>query len=103
MAGVPAIMHAMLDALAPRLATGRKMLSRSIEAGVKEGDLGGPFAALQKRYPDVSMGSYPHFEEGVGFTTTLVLRSRDAARLDEAAAETAAMLRAVKAALGIAT
>jgi hypothetical protein len=49
------------------------------------------------------MGSYPHFEEGVGFTTTLVLRSRDPARLDEAAAETAAMLRAVKAALGIAT
>jgi molybdopterin-biosynthesis enzyme MoeA-like protein len=103
MAGVPAIMHAMLDALAPRLATGRKMLSRSIEAGVKEGDLGGPFAALQKRFPDVSLGSYPHFEEGVGFTTTLVLRSRDPARLDEAAAETAVMLRAVKAALGIAT
>jgi molybdenum cofactor synthesis domain-containing protein len=101
MAGVPAIMHAMLDALAPRLATGKKMLSRSIEAGVKEGDLGGPFAALQKSFPDVSMGSYPHYEEGVGFTTTLVLRSRDEARLDEAAAEVAAMLRIVKAGLGL--
>jgi molybdopterin-biosynthesis enzyme MoeA-like protein len=103
MAGVPAIMHAMLDALAPRLATGKKMLSHSIEAGVKEGDLGGPFAALQKRFPDVSMGSYPHYEEGVGFTTTLVLRSRDGARLDEAAAAVASMLRIVKGGLGIPT
>ncbi len=101
MAGVPQIMHAMLDAITPRLATGRKMLSRSIDAGVKEGDLGGPFAAVQKRFPDVSMGSYPRFDEGVGFTTTLVLRSRDESRLAEAEAEVNAMLRTVKAGLGI--
>ena len=100
MAGVPAIMQAMLDALAPRLATGTKMLSRSISAGVKEGDIGGPFGELQRRYPDVSMGSYPSFQEGVGFTTTLVLRSRDAERLAAAEADVMAMLREIKAGLG---
>ena len=99
MAGVPAIMHAMLDAVAPRLTKGRKMLSRSLAAGLKEGDLGGPLTEVQKRFPDVSMGSYPTFEEGVGFTTTLVLRSRDDTRLAEAEAEVRAMLEAVKAKL----
>lgn len=99
MAGVPSIMHAMLDAVAPTLATGRKMLSRSIDAGLKEGDIGGPLAALQKQFPDVAMGSYPGFEEGVGFKTTLVLRSRDEARLDEAAAAVEAMLAEVRATL----
>jgi molybdopterin-biosynthesis enzyme MoeA-like protein len=92
-------MHAMLDALAPKLATGRKMLSRSIDAGLKEGDLGGPFGELQKRFPDVGMGSYPSFEEGVGFTTTLVLRARDEARLAAAEAEVLAMLERVRAGL----
>jgi hypothetical protein len=67
--------------------------------GVKEGDLGGPFGELQGRYPDVSMGSYPSFEEGVGFTTTLVLRARDAARLAEAEKEVQAMLVQVRAKL----
>lgn len=99
MAGVPSIMHAMLDAVARKLSTGKKMLSLSIDAGVKEGDLGGPFGEVQKRFPDVSMGSYPSFEEGVGFTTTLVLRSRDAARLAEAEADVRAMLVQVRASL----
>jgi molybdenum cofactor synthesis domain-containing protein len=92
MAGVPAIMQAMLQALAPRLATGGKMLSRSIAAGMKEGDLGGPFGEVQKRFPDVAMGSYPAFDEKAGFTTTLVLRSRDEARLAAAEAAVQAML-----------
>lgn len=97
MAGVPAIMQAMLDALAPSLATGTKMLSRSIPAGMKEGDVAAPLGSIQKVFPDVSIGSYPRFEEGVGFTTTLVLRSRDEARLNEAEAAVKAMLEAVRA------
>lgn len=97
MAGVPAIMQAMLDALAPQLATGKKMLSRSLAAGLKEGDVAGPLGVVQAAFPDVSMGSYPAFEEGVGFTTTLVLRCRDEARLDEAVAAVEAMLVAVRA------
>jgi molybdenum cofactor synthesis domain-containing protein len=96
MAGVPAIMQAMLDALAPRLATGRKMLSRSVSAGLKEGDVAAALAAVQAQYPDVAMGSYPTFDPEVGFTTTLVLRSRDEARLAEAEAAVAAMLNDVK-------
>ena len=97
MAGVPTIMQAMLDGLAPRLATGRKVLSRSVPAGLKEGDIAGPLGAVQAAFPDVPIGSYPTFEEGVGFTTTLVLRSRDEARLAEAEAAVQAMLAEVRA------
>lgn len=92
MAGVPTIMQAMLDALMPRLKTGKKMLSRSLAAKAKEGDVAEPLGEVQKRFPDVSMGSYPSFEEGVGPTTTLVLRSRDEALLDEAEAAVKVML-----------
>jgi len=99
MAGVPAIMRAMLEALAPTLATGRKMHSVSLAAGLKEGDLATAFGAVQKAFPDVTMGSYPTWEEGVGFTTTLVLRSRDEARLAVAEAAVKTMLAEVKAEL----
>ncbi|MEJ0013239.1 MAG: molybdopterin-binding protein [Bauldia sp.] len=99
MAGVPSIMHAMLDALAPSLPTGAKMHSVSIDAGLKEGDIASAFGAVQAKFPDVAMGSYPGFQEGVGFTTSLVLRSRDEARLSEAETAVKAMLAEVRAGL----
>ncbi len=99
MAGVPAIMQAMLDALTPRLKTGPRVLSHSIAAGLKEGDIGAPLGAIQAEFPDVKIGSYPTFDEKAGFTTTLVLRSRDPARLEAAAEAVDAMLADVRAAL----
>jgi hypothetical protein len=50
---------------------------------------------VQEQFPDVSMGSYPTFEEGVGPTTNLVLRSRDQTRLEEAEAAVKAMLEQI--------
>lgn len=99
MAGVPAIMQAMLDSLAPSLVTGRKVHSRSISAGMREGDIASPFATLQARFPDVTMGSYPTFDPAIGPVTVLVLRSRDEARLAEAATAVEAMVAEVRASL----
>jgi molybdenum cofactor synthesis domain-containing protein len=96
MAGVPAIMQAMLDALRPRLRTGSRMMSRSLAAGLKEGDIGGPLGAIQAAFPDVAIGSYPAFDPPAGFSTTLVLRSRDATRLDAAEAAVRTMLDTVR-------
>jgi hypothetical protein len=45
MAGVPAIMQAMLDEVAPTLKTGIKLLSESVRADLREGDIGGPPAS----------------------------------------------------------
>ena len=97
MAGVPAIMQAMLDGLAARLPTGAKMLSRSVPAGMGEGRIAARLAEVQKRFPDVMIGSYPGFDPQAGFTTTLVLRSRDEARLGEATIAVEAMLAQVRA------
>ncbi|HMN87082.1 MAG TPA: molybdopterin-binding protein [Bauldia sp.] len=96
MAGVPSIMQAMLDALAPSLARGKVMLSRSVPAGMGEGRIAKGLGAVQAEHPDVMIGSYPTYSDTTGFTTTIVLRSRDEGRLD--AAEAA--VRALVAALG---
>lgn len=100
MAGVPVIMRAMLEALAPTLKGGRKVMSVAIKAAVGEGTLGGPLGALQEQYPDVKMGSYPQMGRD-RVMTELVLRSADAERLEEAAAQVRAMVAAAHEKAGI--
>lgn len=86
MAGVPMIMQAMMDGIIPELQGGAKMMSRSIGAGLAEGQIAKDLGILQEKYPDVSMGSYPFFRKGeVG--TNLVLRSIVKESLDNAFAD----------------
>ena len=87
MAGIPAVMQVMLDSVTPRLKTGKKMLSITIELMRPEGEIADLFAATQKDFPDVPMGSYPFNRDARVFGTQLVLRSTDPDRL--AAAEKA--------------
>jgi len=101
MAGVPVIMRAMLEALVPTLKGGKKVLSVTVKAAVGEGTVGGPLGALQEQYPDVKMGSYPQMGHD-RVMTELVLRSTDAARLEEAAGKVRAMVAAAHAKAGIA-
>ena len=86
MAGVPAVMQAMLLAVTPSLKTGARLLSDSIRAEIAESRVAAPLAECQHAFPDVAMGSYPFFEEG-RYGTNLVLRSTDAARLAQAKAD----------------
>lgn len=96
MAGVPSIMQAMLDEVAPKLKTGVKMLSDSIRADAKEGDIGTELGAVAKAFPDAMIGSYP-FQDDKGLpNTNIVVRSRDATRLAEVRAAVEAMLAKVK-------
>src|SRR5947207_9657604 len=50
MAGVPTIMNAMLDEVAPTLKTGVKMLSETVKANCSEGDIGTPLGEIAKAY-----------------------------------------------------
>ncbi|MDJ1159468.1 competence/damage-inducible protein A [Chelatococcus sp. SYSU_G07232] len=93
MAGVPAIMQAMLDEVAPKLKTGVKMQSVSIRADAKEGDIAIPLGEIAKAHPDVIIGSYP-FNDERGFNTNVVVRARDEAKLRAAQAAVEAMLAA---------
>lgn len=83
LAGVPNVMQVMLDAVTPRLRTGKKMLSASIDLQVPEGTIADLFGQHQKAYPNVSMGSYPTFRDNRP-CTQLVLRSTDPDLLTEA-------------------
>lgn len=83
MAGIPDIMRAMLDAVTPRLKTGARMLSETIALDRPESQIADLFAAHQRRFPDVAMGSYPSMRNGRP-ATDLVLRAVDPARLTEA-------------------
>jgi molybdenum cofactor synthesis domain-containing protein len=98
MAGVPSIMRAMLDQVVPQLKTGAKVLSETIDAGLKEGDVATDLREIAKRHPDTSIGSYPYMSEK-GFATRIVVRSRDAAKLAAAMAEVEEMCRRLHAQL----
>ena len=95
MAGVPNIMQAMLQEILPTLHGGCKMESVSISTDVLEGTLADGLAAIQARYTEMDIGSYPKFVDGRGITT-LVMRSASTTR-NEAAAEE---VRALSAQLG---
>jgi molybdenum cofactor synthesis domain-containing protein len=99
MAGVPSIMQSMLDEVGPKLKTGRQMLSESIRADAREGDIGTELGELAKAHPDASFGSYPFFDDKTGPNTNIVVRSRDPEKLAAAKAGVEQMLREVKAKL----
>ncbi|HEY5216671.1 MAG TPA: molybdopterin-binding protein [Pseudolabrys sp.] len=101
MAGVPSIMQAMLDEVAPKLKTGTKLLSETIRADAKEGDVGTELGAVAKAHPDAIIGSYPFFDEKLGPNTNIVVRSRDPGKLAEAKAAIEGMLKTVKAQLAV--
>ncbi len=85
MAGVPAIMQAMMDEVVKMLPASAPVLSVTVEAGRGEGEIAVPAAEVQKAFPGVRVGSYP-YHDGQKFTTRLVLRSRDAEALEAAKA-----------------
>ena len=86
MAGVPKIMQAMLEDVAPRLRTGAVVHARSLRvSGVGEGDVAAPLAAVATTHPELSLGSYPFGHGTVGeIGTNLVVRGRDAVAVAQA-------------------
>jgi molybdenum cofactor synthesis domain-containing protein len=96
MAGVPSIMQAMLDEVAPKLKTGIRMLAETIRADAREGDIGTQLGEIAKANPQVAIGSYPFFDPAHGPNTNVVLRARDAGKLAAAKAAVEEMLARVR-------
>jgi molybdenum cofactor synthesis domain-containing protein len=85
LAGVPAIAQVMLDEVAPKLGAGTPLAVRTIPAGhLPEGAYAAELRTLAEAHPEVSIGSYPAFRSG-GFHNEIVVRGRDAAKVDVAA------------------
>ncbi len=96
MAGVPSIMQAMLDEVAPRLKTGIRMLSETVRANAREGDIGTQLGEIAKANPEVAIGSYPFFDPQHGPNTNVVLRARDPQKLAAATRAVETMLLRVR-------
>lgn len=92
MAGVPRIVEAMLESIAPKLETGVKLHSASVESRVGEGALGDELAAIQAAHTDVKIGSYPQFGTGKGYMTQIVLRAGDETELKAATEKVRALI-----------
>jgi molybdenum cofactor synthesis domain-containing protein len=64
LAGVPKIARGMLEDVADRLTRGAVTHSISVRLeGAREGDLAAALGELQDQHPDISIGSYPWFED----------------------------------------
>ena len=96
MAGVPSIMQAMLDEVAPKLKIGVRMLSETVRADAREGDIGMQLGEIAEANPEVAIGSYPFFDPQHGPNTNVVLRARDAQKLALAKRAVEEMLERVR-------
>lgn len=94
MAGVPQVFQAMVHNILPELQTGSRMLTRSLPCPYGEGDIGTLLGAIQKAHPETSIGSYPKYD-GQRFSTELVVRAREEAPLEAAAAAISQMIRSL--------
>jgi len=99
MAGIPTVMQGMLDDVGPKLKGGAKLLSETIRADAKEGDVGTALGEVAKAFPETIIGSYPFLDDKLGPNTNIVVRSRDPQKLAQAKAAVEAMLKTVRAQL----
>jgi len=92
MAGVPLVMQAMLDAVAPQLRGSAPICVETVDAGnIPEGRYAAGLEAVASAHGEVSIGSYPQFSSA-GVKNEIVLRARDDERLQAALADVRALL-----------
>jgi molybdopterin-biosynthesis enzyme MoeA-like protein len=91
MAGVPKIMQAMLDDILPRLVEGAKILSHSLSCDLGESMMALQLTAIQQKYPDIEIGSYPQYRGGHA-GVSLVARGIDKVQINGAVDEIKKMI-----------
>ncbi|MBV9116281.1 MAG: competence/damage-inducible protein A [Acetobacteraceae bacterium] len=92
LAGVPRVMQAMFERLAPRLERGQPIEARAVHVvQVGEGLLAEGLAEIQRRYPEVDIGSYP-FYRASGNGVAIVARGTDPEKIDDAIVEVRALI-----------
>jgi len=92
MAGVPRVMQAQFESLAPRLKGGRPVVSRAVHAAkLPEGRIAEGLAAIQARFPALDIGSYPYYRE-TGSGVAIVAKGTDPAMAALAIAEVSALM-----------
>ena len=89
--GIPSYVELMLPQLKEVLISGKKIISVSCDAKVRESSIAVELSSIQDKYPDIDIGSYPYSKEGC-FGTVLVMRSVDEDRANKCKKEVETML-----------
>ena len=93
MAGVPRIMQSMFDSLAQHLVGGPPIISRAVHAaGLLEGAVAAGLEAIQMRYADLDIGSYPYYRS-TGNGVALIAKGPDVSRAEAAIVEVTALVQ----------
>ncbi len=93
LAGIPAVMQAMLESLRDRIEGATPVRSATVIVYAPESKLAADVAAVHDGHEDVSLGSYPFFRDGIG-GAEIVVRSVDEAALAAAVLDLKARLEA---------
>lgn len=94
MAGVPRIMQAMFAGLETILTRGMPIAMRAVHGlRVKEGSIAAGLSAIQARYPQIDVGSYPFYRSS-GSGVAVVVKGTDTDTLDAAIAEAESLIAA---------
>jgi molybdenum cofactor synthesis domain-containing protein len=92
MAGVPMIMRAMLDDIAPRLKRGVPVEVATVQTRLPEGRVAAGLARIQAEHPALAIGSYPFYRED-GSGVQIVIRGRDSSAVEQAAIAVETLVR----------
>ena len=74
--GIPSYVEAMIPQLKKVLVSGKKIISVSCDAKVRESSIAKDLENIQNKYPDIDIGSYPYSHKE-SFGTVLIMRSTD--------------------------
>jgi molybdopterin-biosynthesis enzyme MoeA-like protein len=92
MAGVPSVFNCMIDWLLPKLKKGAEMISSSIRVDLPESHIAEPLGVIANKFPDVSIGSYPFYEENK-HGANIVIRSTKSALISAVESEVRAAFK----------
>ena len=90
--GIPSYVELMLPQLKDVIVSGKKIVSLTCDARVRESSIALDLSVIQNRYPEIDIGSYPYSKEG-GFGTILVMRSTDQEKITKCHSEVEQMVK----------
>jgi len=87
-------LQVMVPYLDKIIKNGKKILSVSIDSGLRESVLADGLLEIQNRYKNIDIGSYPYFKDKPG--TVLVLRSVDEIQIKKCETEVKKLIQVYK-------
>ena len=90
--GIPSYVELMLPQLKEVIVSGKKIISVTCDAKVRESSIALDLSAIQNKYPEIDIGSYPYSRKN-GFGTMLVMRSTEVDKINECKIEVEEMLK----------